>query len=91
MPAIDAPQQRGANAVRRLVIGLSTCVRVRARVCVPTQGMLSEGCPNATTADCPYNPITVWAPRNAAFAALAASLNTTVDSLLRQACYPDGS
>ena len=50
------------------------------------QGQLSAGCPDPTTADCPYNPITVFAPTNAAFLDLAASLNTSLNGLFRQDC-----
>ena len=47
------------------------------------QGELSAGCPDPRTGDCPYNPITVIAPTNAAFLDLAASLNTSLDGLFR--------
>ncbi len=55
----------------------------RARVSASfLQDEISSGCPNATTGDCPFNPITVFAPTNTAFQRLAASLNVSVAEML---------
>ncbi|GAB4818332.1 hypothetical protein N2152v2_005378 [Parachlorella kessleri] len=44
--------------------------------------LIGSDCPNATTGDCDFNPITIWAPTNTAFQRLAAAQNVTVADLL---------
>ena len=44
--------------------------------------MIGSNCPNATTGDCQYNPITVFAPTNTAFQRLATELNVSVADVL---------
>lgn len=50
--------------------------------CSMLQGMIGADCPSPETADCQYNPITVFSPTNSAFQRLARSLNVTVAELL---------
>lgn len=49
----------------------------------PTQELLSDDCPNATTGACELTPVTVFAPTDAAFCDLAAQLNLTLPQLLQ--------
>jgi len=46
------------------------------------QDLIGSDCPNATTGDCDFNPITIFAPTNTAFQRLAAAQNVTVADLL---------